>query len=481
MPPEERQYTMKELQALREILKHDTTGTVAGTQVAHGPAFDGAPGAGLFSSPGPRPEMFSTLISGGGLMDVLPLYTTNITNPQYDILTGITASRGPNATSFCTTPARAGLAKLCTQTARFGKMFMKTDTVVVNEVGGRLNYADTDRVLLNPASLPSYLPDILRKTRNINSQDWFQLYTLATAMIRALKKVSFTGDHATTPAAAEIGFIKEFDGLDALIKTGHMDAETDQLCPAADSILVDWGDADVSATVNGDTFVQMLANVMYVLFQMAIDMNMGNVKFALIMYPDLFYAITRVWPCLDMLAGCSIVVGGEANLNASNNIDGVTQRALQDDMFRGRYLPVDGVRIPVITEQGVPLEDSGDGYSSSIYIVPLTVMGGYPVLYYEGFDQGNVEATAMANLTGSNSNYMTSNKGFWAAAAAQTLMCMEYAFASQPRLILETPWLAARIDNVKFKLNRYSRQMFPGDPYHYNGGVTIRYPDQLYS
>jgi hypothetical protein len=58
---------------------------------------------------------------------------------------------------------------------------------------------------------------------------------------------------------------------------------------------------------------------------------------------------------------------------------------------------------------------------------------------------------------------------------------MEYAFAAQPRLILETPWLAARIDNVKFKLNRYSRQFRPSDPYYKNGGVTIRYSENLYS
>lgn len=480
--PEERQYTLKELQQLREIVfKHDVSSTnAAGTQVAHGPNYQGAPGAGLFSSPGARPEIFSTLISGGGLLDVLPIYMSNKTDPEYEILTGITAARGPNATNFCATPARAGLAKLCKQVARFGAMFMQTDTVVLNQVGGRLNHADTDRVLLNPAALPDYLPDILKRTRNINSQDWFQLYTLATSLMRALKKVAITGNHSVTPANAEIGFIKEFDGLDQLIKTGHVDAETDQACPAADSIIVDWGDNDISATVDGDTFVQMLANVMYVLFQMAIDMNMGDVNFAGVLYPDLFYAITRVWPCLDMLAGCSIVIDG-VNINSSNNIDAATQRRLQDDMFFNRYLPVDGKRIPIITEQGVPLENSGDGFSSSFYIVPRTVMGNYPVWYFEGFDQGNAEATAMANLTGSNPNYMTSNKGFWAIAAMQTLMCMQYALASQPRMILETPWLAARIDGIKFKMNRYSRQMFPGDPYHYNGGVVIRYPDQLYS
>ena len=480
--PEPKSYTLKELQELRDIiLKHDTTGSPAGTQVAHGPSYAGLPSAGLFTRPGSRPDMFGTNVMPAGLMDVLPLRTTLITNPEYDILTGFTGARGSNAADFCSPAAKAGFAKICTQVARFGEMFMQTDAVVINKTGGRLNFADTDKNLLNPQALPSYLPDLLRRTRNINSQDWFQLYGLAVQMVRALETVVFTGNHALTPANAELGFIKEFDGLDLLIKTGHVDAATDTACAAVDSIVVDWGGADISETVDGDTMVQTLANVLYNLFQLAIDSNMGNVQFALLMYPDMFYALTRIWPCLDLLAGCDTLLANLGNGSTLSNISADQQRRMQDEMFMGRYLPVDGKRIPVITSQGIPLTDSGNGFSAPFYLVPLTVMGGYETLYVEGFNQGNAEASAMANLTGSNANYATFNGGFWAAATAQKMMCMEYGFAAQPRLILETPWLAARFDDVKFKLNHYSRQFRPSDPYYKNGGVTIRYSEQLYS
>lgn len=479
---EERKYTLKELREMANILKHDVTGSPIGTQVAHGPAYEGLPSAGLFSRPGPRPNMFSTNVQPAGLMDVLPIHTTIITNPEYEILTGVTSARGDNATSFCAPAAKAGFLKSCIQTARFGEMMMETDTVVINKTGGRLNFGDTDRNLMNPKNIPAYLPDLLRRARNINSQDWFQLFAMATQMMRAMEEVVFTGNHTLSSANTVKGFIKEFDGLDRLIKTGHVDAETDTACAAVDSIVEDWGDNDLSATVNGDTFVQLAANLFYVLEQLANDSGLsaaGPTTWALMLYPDMFYALTRVWPCLDMLAGCSIVIDG-ANINASNNIDGEAQRRLQDDMYMNRYLPIDGKRIPVILSQGVPIEASGNGFSGPMYIVPLAVMGGYETLYIEGFKQDNPEAMAMATLTGDD-GYKTFNDGFWAAASSRTKFCMEYAFAAQPRLILETPWLAARIDGINFRLNRYSRQFRPGDPYYANGGVTIRYADTLYS
>lgn len=480
MPPEERMYTLKELQEISNILKHDTAGNVASTQVAHGPAYAGLPSAGLFSRPGSRPDMFGTELMPAGLMDVLPIKMTNITNPEYDILGGRTGPRGSNATSFCTTGPKAGYATLCTQVARFGEMMMETDNAVIVKTGGRVNFADTDRKLLNPQSIPSYLPDILRRATNFNTLDWMQLYGVAIQMMRTLESVVFTGNHALSPANAEIGFIKEFDGLDQLVKTGHVDAPTDTACEFADSIIVDWGDTPINENVDGDSIVQALAGAIYELVQMAEDQGMGATTWALLMHPDMFYALTRIWPCLDMLAGCDLVIDGVANLNASNNISADMQRKLQSDMYTGRYLPVDGKSIPVITSRGIPLTDSGNGFSGPFYVVPMTVLGGYETLYLEGFKQDNPEALAWATLAGSD-GVAFFNDGLYALASSRTKFCMEYALASQPRLILETPWLAAAFQGVNFRLNRYSRSNRPGDPYYKGGGVTIRYSEKLYS
>lgn len=469
--PEERKYTLKELREMSEILKHDITGTIgSATQVAHGPSYVGLPAAGLFSRPGSRAEMFSANVMPMGLMDVLPIKTSIYTNPQYDILTGFTGARGSNANNFCEPGPRAGLAKLCTQTAQFGKFKMKTDPIIINETGARINVSDADRKLMNPQALPSYLPDVLKQTRNINSQAWFMLYALGMQSIRAMETVVFTGNRTKSPGAAELGFIREFDGLDLKIKTGHVDAISGNVCPAADSIVDDWDDNLISATFEGDSIVQRIASIYYALKSNAKNMGLLPVQWALSMYDDLFFALTRIWPCLDVLAGCNI---GNANIDAE------TQRKLQNEMYSGGFLWIDGDRVQVITSQGAPLTNVGTGFSTTIYFVPLTVLGGYQVTYIEGFDQANGEALEANNLVGAD-DYRTMNGGFYAMTYSRTEFCKEYTVATQPRLILETPWLAARLDGVNFNVNHYSRQFRPSDPYHRNGGATIRYADVLY-
>lgn len=472
---EERRYTLKELREMSEIvLKHDITGSTANTQVAHGPAYSGLPSAGLFSAPGSRAEMFGTNILPVGMMDVLPVKSTILTDPQYDILTGFTGARGSNANNFCEPGARAGLAKICTQVAQFGEFKMKTDPIILNKVGARLNVSDEDRKLMNPQSLPGYLPDVLKRTRNINSQSWFSLYAMGMQAVRAFESVVFDGNRTFTPANAELGFIREFDGFDRLIKTGHVDAKSGNPCAAVDSIVDDWGDAAYTATVDGDTIVQRIALIFHALMTNAKNMGLLPVRWVLSMYDDLFFALTRVWPCLDMIAGCT------PGTNAINNIDAETQRNLQNEMYNGQFLWIDGQRVPVITSQGVPLENSGNGFTSSIYFIPLTVLGGYQVTYVEGFDQGNGEALEAVNIA-NNPNYMPMNSGFWVLAYSQQELCLEYTVAAQPRLILETPFLAARLDGVQFTLNHYSRQFRPTDLYYKNGGQTIRYAERLYS
>lgn len=478
METEERRYTLKELQEISQILKHDISGSTSNTQLPHGPTYAGLPNAGLFSRPGSRLEMFGTNIAPVGLMDFLPIKSSVLTNPQYDILTGFTGARGTNANNMCETGARAGLAKICTQTAQFGEFKMTTDPIIINKAGARINVADGDRKLMNPQNLPAYLPDVLKQTRNINSVDWFQLYAMGIQAMRVMETVVFNGNHTQTPAQAELGFIREFAGLDLLIKTGHVDAISGNACAAVDSIVDDWGDAAYTATVEGDTIVQRIALIFHALMTNAKNMGLLPVQWALVMYDDLFFALTRVWPCLDMLAGCSVVING-ANINSSSNIDGATQRKMQDEMYNGQFLWIDGNRVPVITSQGVPLENAGGGFSSTIYFVPLTVLGGYEVLYIEGFDQGNPEIMSANSLVGAD-DYRAMNGGFWAMTYSRTHFCKEYTIASQPRLLLETPFLAARLDGVNFSLNHYSRQFRPSDPYWVDGGATTRFADDLY-
>ena len=48
----------------------------------------------------------------------------------------------------------------------------------------------------------------------------------------------------------------------------------------------------------------------------------------------------------------------------------------------------------------------------------------------------------------------------------QTNQCVVWQTKVEPRLVLRTPWLAARLQNVVYCPTQHVRESFPADPYH---------------
>lgn len=481
----DRAYTLKELQELQNVfLKHDTSPANAlGTKVPHGLQADGHPFAGLFSSPGGEPDVFSAVTRPESVASLLLKGKMSvITNPQFDILTGVQAGRGSNSSGICDNAPKAGFAKLCTHTAQWGVLRMDTDVGEIPTLGSYLNRADLDKRFVNlQASSNPFLPEALRSETNLNDFTTMQLFTMGVHIERVAETVLFQGNKALAPASTQLGFIREFDGFDQLIAKDYVDAYTNQACTAAYSLVNDWGGADVSGSVTRNlrtwNIVQVLTEMIFVLKRRAEEQGLSPVTWALVMHPDLFRAVTREWACNYLTSGCKQTAPGSGAfiVNADNTRD------MMDEMFNGKFLWVEGERFPVVLSRGMANTQTGSGFKSTIYIIPFTAKG-VQVTYLEGFDQGNPQAVAWASgLVPSAENYKVTNGGLYAFTSSMTKFCKQYHVVGQMRLIMRTPWLAGRLDNVAYTNFEYTNDPYPNGIYHFDGGVTQRYAPTLFS
>lgn len=75
------------------------------------------------------------------------------------------------------------------------------------------------------------------------------------------------------------------------------------------------------------------------------------------------------------------------------------------------------------------------------------------------------------------SGYKTLNDGLWAVTERSAGFCEELHFGARFRLILETPFLAGRLDNIIYSNRAPIRNAQPGDSFwHADGGRTYTGP-----
>jgi hypothetical protein len=464
----DKEYSPDQAQALLDGLamgsKHDTNEASPGAQVPHGLAFNQNL-AGLLSRPGAEPGMFGTTIQPDGMwMSALMTAPSEIWIPEYDILTGVRDCDGDNATGFCGDAPTAGFGKLCTHSSRFGEFFMRTRQVEINKIGGRINRADMDKNLLNNPSVYPLMPDVVNRARNINTQLGMNIFTAGVTVHRWMARAIFHGVYGTGGANAYCGFIKEFDGFDRLIRTGYLDLDSGNHCSAADSKIIDWESTECCDALNGYTMVDLMSWLMNYLMTKADDQNITGTRWVLAMNPNLFNALVECWPCDYNTYGCD-----PNGSNNERNMSASELNMMRNAMKQGSYLLVNGMQFPVWKTSAIEQTAYDVGFRSQIYVIPLASMG-IRTTYLEWFHQANSQI--MEYIGQGNVHYSTMNNGLWAWTERQEGFCHEYYFGAQPRLVMRTPWLAARIENVVYQapFDLYTDSPYPSEPYHHDGG-----------
>lgn len=468
--------TQEDILVLKDIIsaagiheKNDPASLTIDSKPLYGPYQNLTNVAGTLSYPGIRPEMYSAFQRPRTMARRIGMRKSNIANEKIGIITGLTAGGGTNPSNYCGDPVTAGNLKRCVQNYVWGRWFMKTKLNALPEMGQRVDYADVPKRIMNLAQgAPNpFIPDIMAGI-NLNNPTGLQLanelFAVGAELERTSESVIITGDETQTPANTEVGWIKEFKGLERQIITGRADLDTGIACPAADSTIIAWN-AAIDATVGGRTLPQAIVDTYFGLSDIADQVGL-SVRWAIVMPSRLFRALTYIYSCQYYTSRCT---GSAGNPQAAFGSDIVQ---LQQEMTKGKYLLIDGSPVEVIFSDGIPVNRiTSSTYYADIFIIPIEA-DGVPLLNFEYMPMDNAEIAAFDGFGGLNT--VTSiNNGMMLVGKRSNGFCEEILFAAMARLVLDVPFLAARIDDITFTYQAPYRDAYPSNTSSYvDGGVS---------
>lgn len=452
-------------------LKHDASTTPATGVYRHGPG-------GLLTWPGVDPDVFNASLGPYSILNQIPAVPSNQMSPTYMVLTGVKADTGSEPAGPCDDGVVAGLMKGGMITSVFGRYLRETPVLSLERLGQVNDRADPMdlRLIGSPLAmngpfggLPSSAAPADVLTNEIAGKFWER----NVSFHRLLAHQLWTGNPSNNNAG---GGYKELTGLQTLVNTGYVDAETNAALSAIDSYVTD---ANHRRIDTGSTeVVARITDTYYQLKQRADRAGLSPVRWVIAMRPQMFYELTAVWPCTYLSFRC-MLDGNSAN---RNNIDAQDAVRFRDDMRGGKFLLIDGERVDVVVDDGIPEDTAATAgsiprgcFESDIYFLPMSVVGGRQVLYLEYFQWDN---SAMRDALG---NMIIGRiEGAFFTYPKQKNLCVQWASLIVPRLILRTPWLAARIQNIQYCPFQHEREPFPEDPYFVNGGHTERVGPSYY-
>ena len=439
----------------------------------------------LFNQPGIEPGIVSTIVKPDGIEDFLEanghIRKSMYLNPVFAIMTGQTASSGSEPTEPCdeNVPV-AGDLQLCNQTWGFGEMTMKSKPVRLDNLGELVNRSSPIdlKLLNNPFGTPAQTEAVT--TINVNAQQIFRsalvkaMVELAFDFKRRYARLIWTGNPTNT--AGSSGGYLEYNGLQRIVNTGYKDVLTGIACSAADSLV----NTSISQTVaqNSPSSVVRAFVETYRDRRLLADMvGIRDVQYAWVMRRQLFLALTEIWPCAYYTYRCYNVSPSGGNSTAF--IDATTQAKMRDDMRAGLYLLIDAEKVPVIIDNTMDEQNVGGGtFQSDAYLLPLksATFGDTDgqITYLEYFDySGPFGMQSILGELGPQDEYRVSSDGRFAIFfLGGTAFCKQIMMRTRKRLICKAPFLAARIDDIRYAVYIHEREWQPGTSFYENGGAS---------
>jgi hypothetical protein len=421
----------------------------------HGPG-------GIFAGPGLERDVITAHVRPYGISGNLPMIPSVDVDPRFASLTGYTAEVGSQPAYACD-DAPIRYVKGCNLTARFGRVRFDTNTIDIDDVMLRINRGDfTDLILRGQVlGLENVAPAELDQNGILNIVTKSEMVGVGVAFERELNRQIWQGSFAVA---------NEFPGLDAQIATGQKDADTDVLCPALDSDVKNYNYNMLSASI-----VTYLSTLEWYLKHNAMTMGLDPVQWVIVMRPELWFELTAMWPCAYHTTKCS----PQVDTSSTVYIDGRENTQERDAMRNGMYIDINGSRYPVVVDTGIFEHNNVNNgnlglgqYASTIYMVPLTITGGFPVTYREHVQfQG---ASADVALLRGLEDFFWTDGGRYSWAIENRRWCFTLAAKTEQRVILRTPQLAGRIDAVGYEPLQHLRAPQPESPYFADGGVSLR-------
>ncbi len=427
---------------------------------------------GMFSVAGIEQNVVSTHVTPMGLGAALPAFASNIDDPRYGFLTGFSDDIGDEATLPCD-DAPYGYMKSGLLTATFGRIMRQTQTIEIDKILHQKRGASTDLRLLGSVIGNEVGLDVgsMDQTQILNLVVNAEMVNVGVLMERKLGKLLWQG--AITNNTAGGGY-KAYPGLDNQIATGQVEAETNTAMPAADSFIMDFNYSAVDGVAKD--IVEYLSMMEYYLYNLAQRTNMLPIRWAVVMRPELWFELSAVWPCRYLTHRCTEADGTSPMvINDDNNV------RMRDQMRDGKFIDVNGRRYPVIEDDGIFEHTNvnnanvpAGSFASAMYFVPLVVRGNFPVTYYEYIDYRGVQAQLSAMGAGARNVPFWSDNGKFLWVYRDNSYCFDLQAKIEPRVVLRTPHLAGKMQNVLYSPLAHLRDSDPASSYWKDGGVSFR-------
>lgn len=426
---------------------------------------------GIFSVVGQEPEVINAHVSAQGLGAALPIIPSNLDDPRFGFITGFTATSGSEQDAPCD-DAPMGYMKAGTLSATFGRIVRQTQTMEISRLLHEKRGVNTDLRLMG-----EMFGSVGMDMNNLSTADMLNMVVqsemvgVGVQFERHISSMVWQG--AITNNSAGGGY-KEFPGLDSQIATGHVDAESNQAMPAADSDVKDFTYNAVDGV--GKDIVEYLSMMEYYLYHNAERMGLLPVQWAIVMRPELWFELSAVWPCRYLTHRC-------ANMDGSNPVvinDNVNVQ-MRDAMRNGMYIDINGKRFPVITDDGIFEHTNinngnvaAGSYASSVYLVPLRIRGNFSSTYWEYIDYRQVGSQIAALGQGVRNVPFWTDGGRYLWVYRDNSYCFDLQALIEPRLVLRTPHLAGKLQNVLYTPLQHLRSPYPDSPYFRDGGLSVR-------
>ena len=471
---------MKEKGLIPDGMKTKAAGTTNTAQILFG-------AGGLFTGQGlesdiitayVRPEGISAFLAKQGL-----IFPSILEQPMLGLITGIQDDGAAAVANPCDN-APSGYIKACNLFFQFGRLQFDTATIEFDKIFTALNSGVNmdlrlrGRLLgLSDADFPRGLDDNMVVSTVVGSEmvKVGMLMARGTTNQQGLTYQYWQGNVALATGGG--GYIP-MAGLDAQITTGQVDAQSNTACPAVDSDVKNFNYLSLYSnnTNNTPNIVWYLAQLEYYLRFNAQRMGLDPVEWVVVMNPNMWQEFTNVWPiAYNTNRGAELLTVGNTRLN-------LDARAMQEDttaMRNQMTVAINGRVYPVVVDDGVNEQVNGDNasipagsYAGSIYMVPITINGGFPVTYIEYKDY-RVGMQQIQQLMGKQTFWTDGGMFSWALDPI-IKWCFKMSAKTERRIVCRSPQLAGRIDNVLYSPLQHLRSSEPGSAYEMDGGVSTR-------
>lgn len=437
---------------------------------------------GLFNRRDRSNPVMSTIMGPlGGVANAIPVYNgaSDLSNAYggtdfvFDtILTGQTEGDlddfDNQSTEVCDYGPVGGLKKLCTIINSYGNYKMSTREVEIDRAGRVNDMVDANRVQVmndmpaNVFATPSEVPSL---TNAVNNEIAERIFEMALSFARMFYRRTFIG----TPANNQ-GERRDIVGLDTLINAGNKrDATFNTICTAADSDIKNF-QSNIVSNPSGPNLMQYIEQCDRFSTWRASRQGLGIPTYIIAMRPELFQELCYTVPIQkyqQVIAMANAVTNGRAIINMS---DAYNDR---NAMMANPFLPVNGRMIPVVLDDTIAETSTKPGgvptHASTIYGIPMTVLGGMPVTFWQYWNHSNAQSNAIQQRA--NGFTWTTDGGIFRWEMDYARGCMKMTVKFKPMLRMRTTQLAWRIDNVACQPLQHLTSYDPNSAYFVNGGV----------